>query len=408
MINLVRNPPFPGNYAREFVEFDHGKGVYLVDRDGNRYLDLGAGIAVNALGYGRRDLARIASRQMKKLVHVSNLYTTRPAQDLASPLLSLANDVVGKYAAVQFGNSGSEANEAAIKYARLYSHRTRGPGHHRILSFSNGFHGRTMGALSATPTPAYREPFEPLIPGMEVAEFNDPSALESLLTEDFAGVIVEVVQGEGGLRVMDAGFAQTLNRICRERDVLLIADEIQTGLGRTGYLFASEKVGLEPDIICLSKPLAGGLPLAATLIPERIDALLKPGEHGTTFGGGPVTCAVAGRVVRIVSDPAFLDQVRLKGDMLSKRLEALAGELDAVVERRGMGLLQGLVIRDDDPAARIGRIMQTCRDQGVLLLRSSSNVVRIAPPLTISEAEIDRGLEVVRAALVATNGGENE
>jgi acetylornithine/N-succinyldiaminopimelate aminotransferase len=265
-----------------------------------------------------------------------------------------------------------------------------------------------MGALSATPNQKYREPYEPLLPGMEVSELNDSTALEAMLDETFAAVIVEVIQGEGGLRMVEPGFAQTLNRLCRELDVLLIADEIQTGLGRAGALFASELVGLEPDILCLSKPLAGGLPLSATVIPERVDELLHAGDHGSTFGGGPVTCAVAQHVVDVISDPVFLQAVADRAATLTRLLDEMVREVDVAVERRGAGLLQGLVIAGDDPASRVSDVMGSCREQGVLLLRSSSDVVRIAPPLTISNSELERGLSVLRAALTAPkNGGSN-
>ena len=399
MTQLIKDPPFPHNYASEMLGLDRGRGVHVWDTEGNRYLDLGAGIAVNALGYGRRDLARIASRQMRRLIHVSNLYATRPAIDLASLLLSLLNQRMGQYAAVQFGNSGSEANEAALKYARLYARKTRGPGHHKILSLSNAFHGRTMGALSATPNKKYSDPFEPLLPGMAVSDFNDVQGLQSTLNDEFAAVIVEVVQGEGGLRVMSAEFAAALNRLCREHDVILIADEIQTGLGRTGPLFAGELVGLKPDILTLSKPLAGGLPLSATIIPEKINDLLKPGDHGTTFGGGPVTCSVANHVVNTVADPRFLARSSERGQQLAMLLDGIVAESEEISERRGTGLLQGIVVEAEDPAARISEIMESCRDQGVLLLRSSSNVVRIAPPLVIGEKELALGVSALRHAL---------
>jgi acetylornithine/N-succinyldiaminopimelate aminotransferase len=398
MIGLIKDPPFPHNYASELLGLERGKGVYVWDTEGNKYLDLGAGIAVNALGYGRRDLARIASRQMQKLIHVSNLYATRPAIDLATLLLSLLAPRLGDYAAVQFGNSGSEANEAALKYARLYAQRTRGPGHHKILSMSNAFHGRTMGALSATPTKKYSEAFEPLVPGMAVCDFNDVAQLEKTLNGEFAAVIVEVVQGEGGLRVMTPGFADALNRISREHDVMLIADEIQTGLGRTGPLIASELVGLKPDILTLSKPLAGGLPLSATIIPARINDLLKPGDHGTTFGGGPVTCAVANHVVRTIADPGFLAGVGERARQLTTLLDGIVADCDEVSERRGVGMLQGITV-DGEDAARIPAIMDSCRESGVLLLRSSSNVVRIAPPLVMGEKELGLGVAALRTAL---------
>jgi acetylornithine/N-succinyldiaminopimelate aminotransferase len=375
--------------------------VYLWDAAGNRYLDLGAGIAVNSLGYGRRDLARIAANQMRKVIHVSNLYTTEPAMALASLLLRLLGERVGQYEAVQFGNSGSEANEAAIKYARLYSLRTRGLGHHKILSFKNAFHGRTMGALSATPNPKYQEPFEPLVPDMVSSDFNDVGQLEAMLGDQFAAVIVEVVQGEGGLRLMSGEFASTLNRLTQKFGVMLIADEVQTGLGRTGALFASELVGLKPDIVTLSKPLAGGLPLSATVIPKKINDLLHPGDHGTTFGGGPVTTAVGGAVVRTISDPAFMARVAERSAQLTSAMDGMVSEFPFVSERRGIGMLQGLAIEGDDAAERIAAVMNACREKGVLLLRSSSNVVRIAPPLVIGQSELQSGLAVLRQILAA-------
>lgn len=401
--SLVQNPPFPRNYASELLEIERGRGVELWDAAGTRYLDLGAGIAVNALGYGRRDLARIASRQMRKLIHISNLYATEPAIRLADLLRDLARTRLGEYAAVQFGNSGAEANEAAIKYARLYAHRTRGPGHHKILSLSNGFHGRTMGALSATPNPKYQEAFQPLVPDMLSTEFNDPDQLEAVLNDAFAAVIVEVVQGEGGLRVLSREFAAKLNELCARHDVMLIADEVQTGLGRTGKLFGCEHVGLKPDIVTFSKPLAGGLPLSATMIPEKINSLLHPGDHGTTFGGGPVTSAVAEHVVLTIAAPDFLARVEERARELTALLDRIVDSSPEVIERRGLGMLQGLAIAPpegaDDASGRVAEIMNTCRERGVLLLRSSSNVVRIAPPLVIGSRDLERGIDVLRNAL---------
>jgi acetylornithine/N-succinyldiaminopimelate aminotransferase len=398
MRGFVTNPPLPHNYATELLELVRGRGVHLWDSAGTRYLDLGAGISVNALGYGRRDLARIASRQMRRLIHVSNLYTTGPAVALAADLISLLNGRVGEYAAAQFGNSGAEANEAALKYARLFAHRTRGEGHHKILSFDSGFHGRTMGALSATPNRKYSEPFEPLIPGMESCAYNDVAALENALTAEFAAVIVEVVQGEGGLRVMTREFAEALNTRCAELGVLIIVDEIQTGLGRVGKLFGSELVGLRPDIVTLSKPLAGGLPLSATVIPAKINNLLKPGDHGTTFGGGPVTTAVARYIVRSLSEASFLKRVEARSAQLTETLESMVGPSLGVIERRGTGMLQGLALEGDD-GTRVLDVMAKCRESGVLVLKSGANVVRIAPPLVIGEGDLADGLETLKKAL---------
>ncbi len=414
---VVHGVPYPNNYSTEMLTFDRGKGVYLYDRAGKRYLDLGSGIAVNALGYGRRDLARTAARQMRKLIHVSNLFATEPALRVAARLLEAAAAVLRERpAAVHYGNSGSEANEAALKYARLYALRTRGPGNHKLLCFENGFHGRTVGALSVTPNPKYQDPFVPLLSDVTVLPYNDAQALEHALTPDHAAVIVEVVQGEGGLSVMTSEFAETLNRVCAEHDVLMIADEIQTGIGRTGTFLASEQLALRPDIITLSKPLAAGLPLSATVIPERINSQVKLGEHGTTFGGGPVTTAVAEEVLHTVHDARFLDDVRQRARQLEEMLHRLLSERSIVASLRGLGLLRGveLALTHEQAAEVIPRLLERTRSAGVLVLRSGANVIRIAPPLTISPSEVERGITTLDRELqrvedeIAQNTGGTE
>ena len=340
---FVEQVPFPKNYSSRMLVLVKGKGVHLEDRAGNRYIDFASGIAVNALGHGREDLARAAYDQMMRLAHVSNLYATEPAIELAERLVAS-----GPFQAVHFGNSGTEANEAALKYARLYSLRTKGEGNHRILCFTNAFHGRTLGALACTPTAKYQDPFKPLMPGVEVAPYNDVAKLEAVLDRSFAAVIVEVVQGEGGLDAMSPEFVKALNRLCRKHDVVLIADEVQTGLGRTGTLYASSGAGLEPDIITLAKPLAGGLPLSATLIPARVNEQVHVGEHGTTFGGGPVTTAVALKVWDIVSNPDFLAGVGAQG-----RASRPAAGGDRVAQGEG-GARQGSRAPAGPRAARCG------------------------------------------------------
>ena len=386
----ITDHPFPRNYSRELLLLERGSGVYLQDAEGNEYLDFGAGIAVNALGYGRKDLAETAARQMADLIHVSNLYATAPAVECGRKLLA-----TGPFAAVHFGNSGAEANEAAMKYARLYARAKRGSGHHKLLSFDHGFHGRTFGSLSITPKAKYREPFEPLVPGTEVLPYNDPGKLAGILDGSFAAVFVEVVQGEGGLSVMTEEFAAALNSLCRKHDVILVADEVQTGLGRTGYVFASEMVGLEPDIVTLSKPLAGGLPLSATLIPAKINDLLEVGQHGTTFGGGPVTTAVASKVLDILLDPAFLTRVRAKGAHLGRLIDGLASEFTDVGETKGAGLLRGFPYR----GGPVSEIVAGARDNGLLVLSSGDDIVRIAPPLVIENEQLEEGIRILSKTL---------
>ena len=384
---MVKNPPFPKSYADTMLVLQKGKGVYLYDVDGKKYLDFGSGISVNALGHGRGDLASTAAKQMKKVVHVSNLYATEPSIDLAQRLISFGN-----YAAVHFGNSGSEANEAAIKFARQYALRKSGKGKHGLLCFENAFHGRTLGALSCTPNPKYQDPFGPLIPGVVSSPFNNSEQLRKKMNDKFAAVIVEVVQGEGGLEVMSAEFAKSLVEECGKHKALLIVDEIQTGLGRCGYKLASDKFGLEPDIVTLSKPLAGGLPLSATLIPAEINDTLHVGDHGTTFGGGPVTTAVAGRVLDVLLAPGFMQEVQEKGEHLAQALQQICDNHPTVAEEvRGMGLLRGLAVKPE-VQEKLSDVLTAAQENGLLLLRSGKNVIRIAPPLVITTREIDDGI----------------
>jgi acetylornithine/N-succinyldiaminopimelate aminotransferase len=386
------NLPFPRQYGSELLVISRGRGAWLQDIAGRKYLDFAGGIAVNALGYGRADLAKTAYRQMRRLNHVSNLYATEPALALARLMLRQ-----GPYpfSSVFFGNSGTEANEAALKYARLYSLRTKGTGHEKILCFSGAFHGRTLGALSCTPSPKYQDPYKPLLPGVVVAPYNDAQALRTALTEEFAAVIVEVIQGEGGLACMTPAFADALNTACRAAGAMLIVDEVQTGITRTGTFYASEGVGLQPDMITLAKPLAGGLPLSAVLIPEKIHEQIHLGDHGTTFGGGPVTTAVAMKVWQAVTATGFLPHVKAMGTALRAGLEALKARNGSVGELRGRGLLQGFQYTGGEVKDLMARLQR----KGLLVLRSGTDVVRIAPPLVITEREIARGIDIIQEAL---------
>lgn len=387
---IVNKPSFPKNYADNFLQIDHGEGCRLFDTGGKSYLDFGSGIAVNALGYGREDLAKTAYDQMKKLIHISNLYTTEPTVALAEKLIAM-----GDFAAVHFGNSGSEANEAALKYARKYAKEKKGPEAVGFISFSNGFHGRTMGALSVTATEKYRKPFSPMLPGCTILPFNDAEALKSFpAAEETAALIVEPVQGEGGLVSLSEEMVEAMNSWCAEHDVLIIADEVQTGMGRTGSLLASAEAGLKADIVTLSKPLAGGLPLSATLIPAKVNDIIHPGDHGTTFGGGPVTCSVALSVLETVTSEGFLGEVVSKGDFLKALLEENLGKLGLKGEVRGKGLLRGMVV-EGIGQDKLPELMNRLREEGLLILRSGSNVLRMAPPLVISRNELREGVDII-------------
>jgi acetylornithine/N-succinyldiaminopimelate aminotransferase len=390
---LATSLPFPPQYGSELLILRSGRGVWLKDAAGKKYLDFAGGIAVNALGYGRGDLARTAMKQMRRLPHISNLFTTEPALELARTMLSREP---GRFASVFFGNSGSEANEAALKYARLYAVRTRGPGHEKLLCFSGAFHGRTLGALSCTPTPKYQDPYAPLVPGVVVAPFNDCEALQRTLTAEFSGVIVEVVQGEGGLTCMTPEFARALNEACARTGALLIADEVQTGMARTGTFFASDGVGLKPDLITLAKPLGGGLPLSAVLIPEKVNKVIHASDHGTTFGGGPVTTAVAKKVWDAVSQPKLMAHVVEMAGVLDRGLnEIKAAFPQKVGELRGKGLLRGL----EYTGGEVKDLLDVLRERGMLALRAGTNVLRIAPPLVITRNEIETGIALIKEAL---------
>ena len=394
--STVYNAPYPRSYGNEFTLFDHGKGCYIWDVEGKKYLDFGAGIAVNTLGYGREDLAQAAFDQMKKIIHTSNLYTSEATLLVADKLTSFGN-----FAAVHFGNSGTEANEAAIKFARIYAKRKKGEGHHKIIAFENAFHGRTVGALSCTYNPHYKDDCQPLMGGVEFLPYNDVEALKKTVDGTYAAIIVEVIQGEGGLKCMTKEFAQALNQVCAQQDVILIADEVQTGLTRTGYPFACGLVDLNPDIITLAKPLGGGLPLSATLIPAKINEILQPGDHGSTFGGNPVACAVANQVLETLFFPPFIFEVQAKGEYLKKKIKALKAQFACIGELRGAGMLQGFEV--NTPEGYDGDLskdlIKECMANGLLVLRSGTNVIRLAPPLIISEKEMDEGFDIIAKSL---------
>lgn len=395
---MIVNHPLARQYGDELLILDRGEGCRLVDRAGVRYLDMGSGIAVNALGCGREDLADIAREQMLKLTHASNLFATEPQLELAWKMLGsgIPGPPGAAGYAVHFGNSGAEANETAMKYARLYARRRKGEGCGGILAFTHSFHGRTMGALSITAKESYREPFEPLIPGCDFLPFNDPEALEAAANEGIAGIFVEPVQGEGGLSVVSSDFAGMLNTVCRRHDILLVSDEVQSGLGRCGRLFASELTGLEPDMITMAKPMAGGLPLSAVLIHGGINALLEVGHHATTFGGGPVTTAVASRVWDILSDPDFLAEVRRKGELAAELASGYLEGIGVPGELRGAGLLRGVRLLDERyDGMWCSKVIAECLRRGMIILKTGADVLRLAPPLVISDGEIEEGLSLL-------------
>lgn len=370
-----------------------GAGSYVWDTAGRQYLDFTAGLAVAALGHGRADLAEILRDQFATLGHVSNLYGNVPALDLAARLTKAS------FASrVWFANSGTEANEAALKFARITANARGGKDRKGFVAFKGGFHGRTLGALAVTYHPSYREPFLPLLPGVRFATFNNLESVRRSVTERTAAVIVEPVQGEGGVVPATREFLQGLREVCDATGALLIFDEVQCGLGRLGTLFAYESYGVVPDLVTLAKPIAAGLPLGVTLIGAEVARHLVPGQHGSTFSGGPAVCAVANRVFDTVAQPEFLAEVTARAEHLAAGLAAVAARSTAARGTRGRGLMQALVLA---PAfkKRGGEVIAAARERGLLVTRAGDDAIRFLPPLVCSDAEIDSAIDILSAAL---------
>jgi acetylornithine/N-succinyldiaminopimelate aminotransferase len=367
-----------------------GFGCRLTDSEGRSYLDFGSGIGVNALGYGDAGVAAAARRALDAgLIHVSNLYRTSPAEALGS--LLTANSFADS---VFFCNSGAEANEAAFKFARRWARESGGPGKHEIVALRGSFHGRLFGALAATDRRALQEPFEPLMPGVRFIDPEDGEGAAAVISaESTAAVIAEPVQGEGGVRPLTAGYLAALRSLTRGAGALLILDEVQCGLGRTGRLLACEASGVRPDIVTLAKPLAGGLPMGATLLTGEVAAAIRPGDHATTFGGGPFVASVALEVVGRIVDPDFLAGVRQRSVRLAARIAGL-GALPSVAATRGVGLMWGIEL-----AAPAAPAMDAAREAGLLVTTAGERVLRLLPPLVITDDEIDEGMDILHGVL---------
>lgn len=374
-------------YARAPFVLERGQGAMLTDTDGKTYLDFAAGISVNALGHGDAELVAAVSEQMTLLGHVCNLYHSAPHADLAEMLCesSFADKVY-------FCNSGTEAVEAAIKFARKHARETFGPGKTDLVAFSGSFHGRTAGALALTAREKYQAPFRPLMPGVTFAPFNDSAAAEKLIGPGTCAVFVEPVQGEGGIHAATSEFLATLRALCDRHGALLVFDEIQCGMGRTGRLWAHEHFGVQPDMMTLAKALGGGLPIGATLLTNRVAGALTPGDHGSTFAGGPVVCRAARVVLRRVSDPAFLARVTALGARLMERLRDLRSP--HLREVRGLGLMVGVELDIE-----VAPLIKAGYAHGVIMINAGPQVLRLLPPLIVEEAHIDQFAEVLGTIL---------
>ena len=368
-----------GTYTRFPVAFVRGAGCRLWDDAGKEYLDFLAGIAVCSLGHSHPEVARAISEAAGKLIHVSNLFYTYPQVELAAQLtrLSFADKVF-------FSNSGAEANEAAIKLARKYSRDTFGPGRFHIISMKDSFHGRTMATLSATGQSKVHQGFEPLMEGFAFVDFNSISAVEAAVTDKTCAVMVEPVQGEGGLNFPSAGYLRDLKRLCKDKGLLLIFDEIQSGMGRTGSLFAYENEDVSPDIMTLAKALANGLPMGAMLASDEVARAFTPGSHASTFGGGPLVASAALATLRIISEPAFLAKVRETGAYFVSRLEEIKESYSFVKGVRGRGLIVGLELTV--PGAKF---VSKCLERGAIINCTHDTVLRFVPPLIAGRSEVD-------------------
>ncbi len=381
------------SYARADFVIERGEGVYLYDSAGRQYLDFVAGIAVNALGYGDRDVLQAINDQAARLIHVSNLYHTRPAIELAKLLVESSP----AFAKAFFCNSGAEAIEGAIKFARRYARAHFGEGKTTIVAFDGSFHGRTMGAVAITAREKYREPFMPVMPGVRFARYNDLESLKATMGDDVCAVVIEPVQGEGGLRAAHADFVQGARALCQRYGALLIFDEIQCGVGRTGTLWAHEQLNVTPDIMTVAKPLAGGLPIGAILMGQHVAETIQIGDHGTTFGGNPLVTAVGTVVFRKISDPGFLARVQQVSNYLDEALHDLAAAMpDVILELRGRGLMRGLRIAGSAGAAR-----EAAHRHGLLVATAGEDVIRLLPPLIIELQHVDEAMNSLRSALRA-------
>ncbi len=379
------------NYAPQPIALVRGEGCTLYDAEDNAFLDLMGGIATTTLGHANPRLRTALEEQAAKLWHVSNLYTTEPQIRLAERITS------NSFAeAVYFCNSGAEANEAALKLARRHFH-DRKEERFEIVAFDGAFHGRTLFTVSATGTPAYWEGFGPMVQGISHAAWGDLDSVRGLLSERTAAILVEPIQGEGGIRLPPPGFLQGLRKLADENGCLLIFDEVQVGMGRTGSLFAYEQEDVIPDVMTLAKALGGGIPIGAMCTTRKLSGALVPGTHASTFGGNPLACAVAAAVFEELFEGGVLDHAKLMGEKLGRGLEEIAAELgpDRVIEARGRGLLRGLEL-----ANAPGPVIDRCRERGVLVISAGGNVLRLAPPLVISGDEIDHGLSVLREVLL--------
>lgn len=377
-------------YNRYQIVFDKGDGVYLYDLDGKKYLDFFAGIAVFALGHHYKDFDDVIKGQVDKLLHTSNYFYNMPAIEAANKLKKASG-----MDRVFFTNSGAEAIEGAIKAARKYAYLKDGQTDHEIIAMNHSFHGRTMGALSVTGNPHYREAFQPMIGHIKFADMNDFDSVLSQVTDKTCAILFETLQGEGGIYPATQEFLEKVRKLCDEKDILLILDEIQCGMGRTGAMFAWQNYGVKPDIMTCAKAIGCGVPVGAFLMTEKVGAhSLVAGDHGTTYGGNPLACAAVAKVLDLMEEDKIVDHVNEIAPYLEEKLELLKEKYSFVTERRGKGLMQGLVC--DIP---VGPIIAKCLENGLVLINAGANIIRFVPPLIITKEHVDEMIEKLDQAM---------
>ena len=377
-------------YNRFPVIFDHGDGVYLYDSEGKEYLDFGAGIAVMGLGYNDPEYNMDLKQQMDKLLHCSNLFYNRPAIDGGERLLKASG-----MEKVFFTNSGTEAVEGALKIAKRYAYNRDGHGGHEIIAMNHSFHGRSLGALSVTGNDHYQEPFAPLLPGVKFADFNDLESVKALISDKTCAVIMETIQGEGGIYPATEEFLKGVRTQCDEHDMVLILDEIQCGMGRSGSMFAWQEYGVRPDVMTVAKALGNGVPIGAFLACGKAAWAMKPGDHGTTYGGNPFVCAAADTVLRLFEERRILEHVKSMGDYLWEKLEGFSRSHDCVTGHRGKGLIQGLEF--DRPVGDV--VKKALLEEQLVLISAGANVIRFVPPLVITQEHVDEMMKKMEASV---------
>ena len=379
-------------YNRYQIVLDRGEGVYLYDLEGKRYLDFAAGIAVFSLGYGDPEFTGALKAQIDKLTHTSNYYYNVPAIEAAKKLKAVSG-----MDRVFFTNSGAEAIEGAIKAARKYAWLKDGCTDHEIIAMNHSFHGRTMGALSVTGTPKYREPFEPGIGHVKFADLNDFDSVLSCVTPKTCAILLEPVQGEGGLMPATEAFLKQIRALCDEKDILLILDEIQCGMGRTGYMFAWQRYGVKPDIMTVAKGVGCGVPVGAFLMTEKVGQhSLAAGDHGTTYGGNPLACAAVDKVLELFEKYDLISHVKEVSAYLEEKLDRLVSEFDCILSRRGAGLMQGLVF--DRPVAPV---INEALSRGLILINAGPEILRLVPPLIITKENVDEMIAILKDSITA-------